>query len=208
MRETARGWNYADVWELIAKAIPNSPAIIQNAQRISWRQFDEDSSSLAALLEKNGIRPGDKVAQYLQNCPEYLQAVFACFKAGYVPVNTNYRYAEEEIVYLWDNADARAVIFQGQFATLIENVRGRLPWIVAWLWVDDGSGPCPSWAESVTDAGKSSPMSSRTSWWRRPRFYLYRWHDRQPQGGDVAPRRSISCVVEHLGSSCPRGVRC
>jgi acyl-CoA synthetase (AMP-forming)/AMP-acid ligase II len=83
MRETARGWNYADVWEFIAKAIPNSSAIIQNAQRISWRQFDENSSSLAALLEKNGIRPGDKVAQYLQNCPEYLQAVFACFKAGY-----------------------------------------------------------------------------------------------------------------------------
>jgi len=157
MRETARGWNYADVWEFIAKAIPNSSAIIQNAQQISWRQFDENSSSLAALLEKNGIRPGDKVAQYLQNCPEYLQAVFACFKAGYVPVNTNYRYAEEEIVYLWDNADARAVIFQGQFATLIENVRGRLPWIVSWLWVDDGSGPCPSWAESVTDAESPVP---------------------------------------------------
>ena len=203
MRETARGWNYADVWELIAKAIPNSPAIIQNAQRISWRQFDEDSSSLAALLEKNGIRPGDKVAQYLQNCPEYLQAVFACFKAGYVPVNTNYRYAEEEIVYLWDNADARAVIFQGQFATLIENVRGRLPWIVAWLWVDDGSGPCPSWAEPVTDAESQAPCPVRTSWWRRPRFHLYRWHDRQPQGGDVAPRRSISCVVGTSGRVVP-----
>ena len=39
--------------------------------------------------------------------------MFAAFKAGLVPVNTNYRYADDELVYLWDNADAVAVVFHG-----------------------------------------------------------------------------------------------
>lgn len=158
-----RDWNFADVWELIAKTIPDSPAIIHSGQRISWRQFDEDSSRLAALLEQKGVRPGDKVAEYLENQPKYLEAVFACFKAGYIPVNTNYRYVEDELVYLWDNADARAVIFQGRFSGLVEQVRGRLPGIVAWLWVDDGSGPCPSWASPVAETAGAH----RYEFWRR-----------------------------------------
>ena len=56
------------------------------------------------------------MAHYLYNCPEYLESMFAAFKAGLVPVNTNYRYADDELVYLWDNADAVAVVFHGSFA--------------------------------------------------------------------------------------------
>ena len=48
------------------------------------------------------------VAQYLYNGPEYMESMFAAFKAAYVPVNTNYRYTAEELTYLWDNADAGA----------------------------------------------------------------------------------------------------
>ena len=67
------------------------------------------------------------MAQYLYNCPEYLESMFAVFKAGLVPVNTNYRYADDELVYLWDNADAVAVVFHGSFAERIERVRDRVP---------------------------------------------------------------------------------
>ena len=63
------------------------------------------------------------MAEYLYNGPEYLESVFAAFKAGLVPVNTNYRYADEELVYLWDNADAEAVVFHGSFAERIERIR-------------------------------------------------------------------------------------
>ena len=49
-------------------------------------------------------------------------------------------------MYLWDNADVVAVVFHGTFAERIEELRPRLPRIRTWLWVDDGSGPCPDWA--------------------------------------------------------------
>src|SRR5690606_22439937 len=104
--------------------------------------------------------------QYLYNCPEYLEAMFACFKAGLVPVNTNYRYADDELVYLWDNADAVAVVFHGTFTERIEGIRERLPKVATWLWVDDGSGPCPPWATPYEDAAATATDRVVPPWGR------------------------------------------
>ena len=93
-----------------------------------------------------GLEHQDKVAQYLYNCPEYLETVFACFKAALVPVNTNYRYVDDELVYLWDNADVVAVVFHGAFSESSPACATGCPGCGLWLWVDDGSGPCPEWA--------------------------------------------------------------
>ena len=82
---------------------------------------------VAADLLDAGLGQQDKVADYLYNGPEYLESMFAAFKAGLVPVNTNYRYGREELVYLWDNADAVAVVFHGGFAERFEAIRDRLP---------------------------------------------------------------------------------
>jgi acyl-CoA synthetase (AMP-forming)/AMP-acid ligase II len=84
-----------------------------------------------------GLARQDKVAQYLPNRPAYLESVYACFKAGLVPVNTNYRYGDDEIVALWNNADVRAVVFDASFASLVERVRSRLPDVRLWLSADE-----------------------------------------------------------------------
>jgi acyl-CoA synthetase (AMP-forming)/AMP-acid ligase II len=94
---------------------------------VSWTEFDRRADGLAAALLDAGLAHQDKVAQYLYNGPEYMQSVYACFKAGMVPCNTNYRYADDELVYLWDNADAAAVMFHASFVPTIERIRTRLP---------------------------------------------------------------------------------
>jgi acyl-CoA synthetase (AMP-forming)/AMP-acid ligase II len=122
---------------------------------IDWKTFDARANGVAAALLDAGLGHQDKVAQYLYNAPEYLEAVFATWKAALVPVNTNYRYGEDEIVALWDNADVAAVVFHGAFAGLASRARQRLPGIRLWLWVDDGTGPCPEWAVPYDDAARS-----------------------------------------------------
>ncbi len=159
-------WNFATLWELAADAQPDSPAVSQGDRTITWREFDRRADSVAATLLARGAQHQDKVAQYLYNCPEYLESVFAAFKAGLVPVNTNYRYADDELVYLWDNADAVAVVFHGSFAERIERIRSQLPKVTTWLWVDDGSGPCPNWAldyevAATTETGRVAPPRGR-----------------------------------------------
>lgn len=160
------GWNFADVWETVAEQIPDAPCQVQSHRRLSWAEVDRRADGVAKTLLEAGASEQDKVAQYLYNCPEYIESMFAAFKAGLVPINTNYRYQDDELVYLWDNADCVAVVFHGTFATTVERIRQRVPRVTTWLWVDDGSGDCPAWAMSYEDAAAASPGRVVAPWGR------------------------------------------
>lgn len=149
-------WNFADVFETVAARLPAALALRHGDRELTWAETNRRANGLATALLDAGLGEQDKVAQYLYNCPEYLESVFGAFKAGMAVVNTNYRYVDDELVYLWDNADVVTVVFHGTFADRCERVRARLPKIATWLWVDDGSGPCPDWAtpyETIASAG-------------------------------------------------------
>jgi len=160
------GWTFADIWEIAAERLPDAPCQIQGDRTITWAEFDRRADGEAQWLLDLGAQKQDKVAHYLYNCAEYLESMFGMYKAGLVPVNTNYRYADEELLYLWDNADAVAVVFHGTFADRIEALRGKLPNIKGWLWVDDGSGPCPDWAHPYEQAAASADGRVRAPWGR------------------------------------------
>ncbi len=166
------GWNFADLWETIARRIPDAPALQQGDRTVSWAEMNRRANGVAAALLTPETTEQDKVAQYLYNSPEYLESIFAAFKAGQAVVNTNYRYAADEIVYLWDNADATAVVFHGTFADTCEAVRARVPKVRTWLWVDDGSGPCPSWATPYEEAAAAGTDLDVSGPWGRSGDHL------------------------------------
>jgi len=158
-------WNYATIWEIAADEVPDTDALVHGDHHVSWREFDRRADGIARYLLDQGVQHQDKVAQYLYNGPEYMESMFAAFKAGLVPVNTNYRYADDELTYLWDNADAVAVVFHGAFTETIERIRDRVP-VRIWLWVDDGSGPCPDWAVPYEDAAATESERVFAPWGR------------------------------------------
>jgi acyl-CoA synthetase (AMP-forming)/AMP-acid ligase II len=160
------GWNFAEIWEVVADQIPDAQCQVQGERRISWSEFDRRANGVARTLLDRGAGEQDKIAQYLYNCPEYVESMFAAFKAGLVPINTNYRYKDDELVYLWDNADAVAVVFHGTFTGTIERIRSRVPNVTTWLWVDDGSGPRPEWAQPYEDAAAAHPEQVVAPWGR------------------------------------------
>jgi fatty-acyl-CoA synthase len=159
-------WNFADVWETVADTIPQAPALIHGERRVSWADFERRANGVAQGLLGCGVAQQDKVAHYLYNCPEYLESTFAIFKVGLVPVNTNYRYTDDELVYLWDNADAVVVIFHGTFVERIEGLRHRVPGVRHWVWVDDGSGPCPDWATAYESLAGGETQRVTAPWGR------------------------------------------
>jgi acyl-CoA synthetase (AMP-forming)/AMP-acid ligase II len=160
------GWNFADVWEDHADRFPDAIAQVQGDHRSTWEDFDHRADGVAATLLAAGVERQAKVAHYLTNCPEYLESMFAMYKVSLVPVNTNYRYGDDELVYLWDNSDAVAVIFHGTYAETIERIRSRVPGVRQWIWVDDGSGPMPDWAVSYQEAAHSASERVRAPWGR------------------------------------------
>jgi fatty-acyl-CoA synthase len=167
------GWNFADVWEIAADAVPDAPCQIHGDRVTSWGEFDRRADGIATWLLGLGVEHQDKVAHYLYNCSEYLESMFGMYKVGLVPVNTNYRYADEELLYLWDNADAVAVVFHGTFSERIDVLRSKLPKVKGWLWVDDGAGPCPDWATPYEDAAASATEAKVHAPWGRNGDDLY-----------------------------------
>ena len=159
-------WNFADVWEVVADTIPHAPAAVHGERRVRWEDLERRANAVARGLLDLGVARQDKVAHYLYNCPEYMESTFAIVKDGLVPVNTNYRYGDEELLYLWDNADAVAVIFHGSFAERVERIRSGVPRVRAWLWVDDGSGPCPDWATPYEALASEPAERARPPWGR------------------------------------------
>jgi 3-oxocholest-4-en-26-oate---CoA ligase len=168
----AKEWNFADVWERITERIPNHLAQRQDHNSTTWTEFNSRANGIASHLLSAGLIEQDKVAQYLYNCPEYLESVYGSFKAGMAIVNTNYRYTTDEIIYLWDNADVVAVVFHGTFTERCEEVRPHLPRITTWLWVDDGSGPCPSWATPYEAIAAAGTFTNVTGPWGRSGDHL------------------------------------
>jgi fatty-acyl-CoA synthase len=150
-------WNFADVYEAIAGQIPTAPCLIQGHRHFTWSDFNRRADGLAADMLQAGLERQAKVAAYLLNSPEYLETYLAAFKAGMVPVNTNFRYGSEEIRYLFDNADAEAVVFDTSFTRIIEQVRDRLSKVRRWYAVDN-VGAIPAWAVAYEDVVAQAPV--------------------------------------------------
>ena len=160
------GWDFASIWEVVTDTHGERTALVHDTLQRTWTEMDRRADGVAATLIDAGVVEQDKVAQYLYNCAEYMESQYAIFKAGLVPVNTNYRYVDDELVYLWDNADAVAVIFHGTFSERIEGLRDRVPGVRTWLWVDDGSGPCPDWAMPYEEAAARPSARVLPPWGR------------------------------------------
>ncbi|MHB1988079.1 MAG: AMP-binding protein [Acidimicrobiales bacterium] len=150
-------WNFADAWEIAAEVRGDTRALVHDGVQRSWREVDRRAGGVAKALLGAGLGHQSKVAQYLYNSNEYLESVFATLKVSMVPVNTNYRYADDELAYLWDNADTEAVVFHASFSERVDRVRARVPRVKLWLCVDDALPGSPgtvvsSWATPYEEA--------------------------------------------------------
>ncbi|MCH8849772.1 MAG: AMP-binding protein, partial [Chloroflexi bacterium] len=132
-------FNLADLFESVADAIPEREAIVCGERRLTYAQLDERSTRLANSLRDNGIKQGNHVGLYLYNGTEYLEGTLALFKLRAVPININYRYVEEELKYLFDNADLVGLIHHREFADRIGAVAAELPDLRTFYVVDDDS---------------------------------------------------------------------
>ncbi|MGW0770559.1 acyl-CoA synthetase [Streptomyces sp. NPDC002676] len=124
-------YNLADLFESVVDVVPDREALVYldhpgtgAERRLTYAELDAAANRVAHHLIDAGLRPGEHLGLHLYNGVEYLQTVLACLKARIVPVNVNYRYVEEELVYLYQDADLAALVFDAEFG---ERVAGALP---------------------------------------------------------------------------------
>ena len=132
-------WSYGDILEAVEKITPeDQPALIHGDRVTNWGSFVHRTNNLARNLLASGVEPGEKIAFYMRNCPEYSEGIAAGFKAGLTHVNVNYRYIEQELIYLLDNSDATVVIYNSEFQHYVDKIKNQLLGVKLWLVVDDG----------------------------------------------------------------------
>ncbi|MFE5298233.1 acyl-CoA synthetase [Streptomyces sp. NPDC056632] len=115
-------YNLADLFESVVDVVPDREALVYvdhpgtgAERRLTYAELDKAANRLAHHLVDAGLRPGEHLGLHLYNGIEYLQTVLACLKARLVPVNVNYRYVEEELIYLYRDADLAALVFDAEF---------------------------------------------------------------------------------------------
>ena len=133
-------FNIADLFEHAVDAVPDRLALIVGDRRLTYRELDERANRLAHHLATEGIGNGDHVGIYGYNSTEFVETMLASYKLRAVPINVNYRYVEEELRYLFDNADLAALVVERQFVPRVAAVLDDLPLLRHVVVVDDGSG--------------------------------------------------------------------
>ncbi len=144
--------HFATVWESIAQAQPDAIAVTIGDERRSWGDWETRSARLAGAFADAGLGPDSKVGLYLYNGIEYCETQFAAFKGRGVPVNINYRYLDDELLYLLENSDSEALVFHGSLGDRVEKVMERSPKVKLWLQVKDGDEPLVPGAQWYEDA--------------------------------------------------------
>ena len=131
--------HFATAWEGVADLHPNNTALVCGEKRTTYEEYDSRAARLASLLASYGLGADSKAGIYAHNSIEYLEAQYAIFKIRGCPVNVNYRYKADELIYLLDNADAEAVFYQGCYAARIWEIRSQLPKVKVFIQIDDNT---------------------------------------------------------------------
>lgn len=168
------GWNFGDILDAVGPNVsPEAPAFIHGQRVINWGDAVRTTNNMARGLIARGARPGDKIAIYMRNRPEYLLAVAAGWKARLTHVNVNYRYTPEEVWYIFDNSDAQTVVYASEFRDAVAEIRPRLPKVKTWVEVsEDGDvAPFAERFDTLGEEGNGGPLDIQRS--GDDQFFIY-----------------------------------
>jgi acyl-CoA synthetase (AMP-forming)/AMP-acid ligase II len=133
-------FNLADLFEQAVDHFGARECVVAEGQRRTYAALEARANRLAHHLARHGVRPGDHVGIYAYNCIEWVEVIWAVFKIRAVWININYRYVADELRYLFENADLRALVYQREFGPRVALVRDAMPALIHSVVIEDGSG--------------------------------------------------------------------
>jgi acyl-CoA synthetase (AMP-forming)/AMP-acid ligase II len=202
------GWNFGDILDAVGGAVPpDAPAFIHGERVIPWGEANRITNSLARAMIARGSKPGDKIAIYMRNRPEYLLAVAAGWKARLTHVNVNYRYTPQEVWYIFDNSDAQTVVYASEFRDAVAEIRPRLPGVKTWIEVGETTAPFAENFDALANEGNGGPLDIERS--GDDQFFIYTggttgmpkgvmWSHHDLREITLAPARMMGPVPETL----------
>ena len=103
--------NLSVTLQVVARHLPDSPAITAEEQTLTVGQFEDQVSRIAgALLKRHSLKPGDRVGLWMDNCLEFLPILYGTRRAGLTAVPINSKLHPKELQWILENAGARLCV--------------------------------------------------------------------------------------------------
>jgi acyl-CoA synthetase (AMP-forming)/AMP-acid ligase II len=146
-------FNLSTVFDTVARAVPDQEVLVWRDRRFTYAETNARVDGVAHFLAEQGLglhterqdlagheSGQDHLGIYLRNGNEYLETMVAGYRARVAPFNVNYRYVEEELLYLLTDASTSALVYHAEFAPRVAAIRDRLPGLRVLIQVADESG--------------------------------------------------------------------
>jgi len=129
--------NVGTLFSKSARTFPDRLAIAYGDYELTYQQANERINRLANALSALGVRKGGNVAILLHNCPEFLETLFACFKAGIGTVPINFRLHPKECAFIIDNSEAVALVVGEDFRDSLHALRKEMPKVKHFICISE-----------------------------------------------------------------------
>src|SRR5947209_11828239 len=138
-KKTVSHRSLRELLEARAAATPEKVFLFSESdgRRFTFREFDAAAGRTANMLSARGVGKGDVVSLLLPNSAEYVIAYFACFKTGALAGPVNSLLKPEEMAYVVGNSEAKALLYDSQFAEQVGEIRGGLKALREFIVFDD-----------------------------------------------------------------------
>ena len=141
---------------MAADRAPAAEAVADGPRRMTYRLFEARVNRLAAALARLGLAHGEHVVILLKNREEHVAVYWACQKLGLIATPLNWRYAEGEVRFCAEDAEAVAVVFEAASREAVLAARPALPGVRRWIYVGADAPPDTLEFESLA-AGNADP---------------------------------------------------
>ena len=207
-----------------ADRAPDSVAVVvpTTGQRISYRTMVDRSKQLANVFRSHGLGPGDHVAIFMTNRPEYFEVVWAARRGGYFYTAISWHLTPGEVRYMLENSEAKALIVSADLADVAEQAARNLPRLALRLiigadrpgWENEAEAAAKTWTTPAGPEIEGQAMLYSSGTTGRPKGIVHTKVNLGRRFGDVSgdilwvnryglDRQSVSLTVGPLYHAAP-----
>jgi fatty-acyl-CoA synthase len=134
---------------------PNKIGIVSGTRQLTYSEFGERCERLASALQRHGVQLGDRVAYLSFNTHQLLEGYYGVVLAHAIVMPLNVRLSPLELKNILNHSGARVLLFESDFARLVEQLKPACPGIQRFVTLDDQIPPADLSYEELLDQGRA-----------------------------------------------------
>src|SRR5204863_7287155 len=139
------------------KFYPERIAVIDGESRLNYAQFFDRCDRWSAVLQRLGVKSGDRVAYIASNTHAHLESFYAVPQIGAVFVPINYRRTADDFAYILAHSGANVVCAAPEYLEAIDSVRDRIPTVKSFVALE---GSREGWLDYEGEIAGVSPKGA------------------------------------------------